>query len=205
MAAQILALLNRALPIGLATKGISKVNPRIGSFVQGALGSGYTADQVFGFLRSKLEGTASAAERSRLEAGERAGTLRPDERAAREEISQSRRAGDLLQTAAGLGAGVLGGISGMRQAETQQEEPPKEQQPQREMGPREAAASRLNEMQKEKKLIEQLQADFERKYGQTPPSRPEFPGRSQEMGRPAQNRNTDDEQLLALMQNILKS
>ena len=52
---QLLPLLSRFLPAGLAVKGISKVNPRIGSFITNAATAGYTADSIMDFLRDRFQ------------------------------------------------------------------------------------------------------------------------------------------------------
>jgi len=52
---RVMPFLSSYIPQDLAIKGLNKVNPTIGNFVQTALGQGYAFDEVKGFLRDKFE------------------------------------------------------------------------------------------------------------------------------------------------------
>ena len=113
-------LLNKAIPAGLALKGLSKINPRIGNFIVDATTSGYGADKVLDYLRDRMSSPGSLQERSRLEEQNRQGSLRPDELGSLNKRRESEAVGNGVGVVAGL-AGGLGGLLG-------QGEPPMEQQ-----------------------------------------------------------------------------
>ena len=117
MIARILPLLNKLLPTGLAFKGLQKLDPRIGKFITGSMAAGYTIDQSLDFLRNKFQ---------KGEEGE-GNNLRPDERAAKREVQNSKEIPNFLQTAAavggGLGAGALGMMGSGEEEQTQPAQP----------------------------------------------------------------------------------
>ncbi len=51
------ALINNYVPENLAVKGLSKIDPRLGKFVQGALEEGYSFDELRNFMGEKIEKT----------------------------------------------------------------------------------------------------------------------------------------------------
>lgn len=51
----ITALLNAHVPDNLSQKGLSKVDPRFGKFIQGALDAGHTYDEVRQFIGNKIQ------------------------------------------------------------------------------------------------------------------------------------------------------
>lgn len=52
--AKVLPLLNQFVPGELMRKGISKVNPRLGGFINTAINNGYSLDDIRGFLQDKF-------------------------------------------------------------------------------------------------------------------------------------------------------
>jgi hypothetical protein len=54
LANKILPFLNQHIPENLMQKGLSKINPKLGSFVSQALDMGFGADEIRGFLSNKL-------------------------------------------------------------------------------------------------------------------------------------------------------
>ena len=51
---RVLPFLHASIPADLAIKGISKVSPGLGKFIQGAVSSGYTASNAMDYLKDKL-------------------------------------------------------------------------------------------------------------------------------------------------------
>lgn len=52
---RILPFLNKSIPLDLMQKGINKINPKIGKFINGALGEGYDLEEIREFLNDKLQ------------------------------------------------------------------------------------------------------------------------------------------------------
>lgn len=50
---RMLPFLQNALPAYLAVKGLSKLNPRIGKFINGAINTGHTQEEALDFMRKK--------------------------------------------------------------------------------------------------------------------------------------------------------
>lgn len=103
------ALLNKALPIPLAIKALSKVNTKMGKFIIDATSYGYAADQILDFLRS--ENGESTKERSRLESG--APNLRPDELSNLQRMKQEEAPEKALQKGVSIATGLGGAIGGL--------------------------------------------------------------------------------------------
>lgn len=55
LASRILPLLNAYVPGEIMRKGIAKVSPRIGKFIDGAINNGYGLDEVRDFIKEKFE------------------------------------------------------------------------------------------------------------------------------------------------------
>lgn len=53
---RVLPLLNSFVPRDIAIKGLTRIDPRFGTFIQKALNSGQSFDQVRDFIKSKTEG-----------------------------------------------------------------------------------------------------------------------------------------------------
>lgn len=51
----IMAFVNKYVPENLAIKGLEKLDPRFGKLIQGAMGDGYTFDDIKNFLGEKIE------------------------------------------------------------------------------------------------------------------------------------------------------
>jgi hypothetical protein len=51
---KIIPFLSKYIPFGLALKGISKVEPRLGKFIQGSINQGHAAEEVMDFVREKI-------------------------------------------------------------------------------------------------------------------------------------------------------
>ncbi len=115
----ILAFLNPAIGTYLASKGLSKIDPRLGKFFSGAAATGYTVDQAIGFLRDKLTPEGQKAVRAKLQQGRAQGTLRPDQAGGLEGREQASAPYDVAQKAAAIGAGGVGGVLGALAPEPQ--------------------------------------------------------------------------------------
>ncbi len=55
----IMAFVNKYVPENLAIKGLEKLDPRFGKLIQGAMGDGYTFDDIKNFLGEKIEKSQS--------------------------------------------------------------------------------------------------------------------------------------------------
>jgi hypothetical protein len=107
---KIMSLINQFIPVGLAVKGLEKIDPRMKSFIGAAGAFGYGANEIISYLRSKTHTASQQANRQNLEESVARGTARPDEAANLERLNQSEIPGDILQSAGALGAGALGGL-----------------------------------------------------------------------------------------------
>lgn len=96
MITKILPFLNSIIPTGLAFKGLSKINPKIGKYLAAATAAGYGADEAIGYLRDQLGGEDNQQ------------GLRPDEQAANSRVSQSGQIPKAIGKAAQIGASAAG-------------------------------------------------------------------------------------------------
>lgn len=158
-------LLHKALPAGLAMKGLSKINPRIGNFIVDATTSGFAADKVLDYLRDRLSNPGALQERNRLEQQENQGNLRPDELAS----LNKRKEEESIGKGAGILAGIAGGVAGLGnepQGETE------EQQPQRQPPPppnrQEQALKGAMQQKKARSMREEEEERFNQGYGNDP-------------------------------------
>lgn len=103
--ARAVPLLNKLIPSSLAVKGLSKINPKLATFVTDSLAAGYTADNVLDYLRNRLTSSGEQMEKQRLEG---ASSLTPQERNILHKRNQEAGAGKLAATAIGLGTGLSG-------------------------------------------------------------------------------------------------
>lgn len=103
--ARAVPFLNKLIPSSLAVKGLSKINPKLATFVTDSLAAGYTADNVLDYLRNRLVSSGEQMEKQRLEG---ASSLTPQERNILHKRNQEAGAGKLASTAIGLGAGLSG-------------------------------------------------------------------------------------------------
>lgn len=194
------------IPASVGIKYLEKVSPKFKNYFAQVAAFGLDANRAFDYLKDRFENEATSKYKSQLEAGEQRGQLRPDELAAKTQIANSEIPGKILRSAAALGTGFS--LGGNREEPMQEEQAQPQQQIQQAQEPpsaRSQARSRLNEMQKDKKLIEQLQAEFESKYGQRPPASPEFPtGRQQAPMQQPSRQGSGDAELIAAMERILK-
>lgn len=108
-------LLSKFVPIAVALKGISKINPKARKFIEDASVYGYGGDQILEFLRNQLG--HPDAERERLESG--APNLRPDEKASLEQMNQREAPGRAIQHTLAAGAGIGAGLAGLEGEEEQ--------------------------------------------------------------------------------------
>jgi len=98
---RILPLLNKIVPLGLAAKGLEKINPKMKSFFSGAVAAGYTANEAMDFLRDQF---SSGVEQ------QKSGSLRPDEQAGINRRKQEEAPARIAQGIGTLAAGALGGV-----------------------------------------------------------------------------------------------
>jgi hypothetical protein len=96
MITKVLPFLNKLIPSGLAFKGLSKVNPKIGKYLSAVTAAGYSADEALGYLREQFQGEEPQQ------------GLRPDEQAANARVSQGSQIPRALGKAAQIGAGAAG-------------------------------------------------------------------------------------------------
>jgi len=118
---KILALTNRFVPLSIAWKGLQKSNPKVKTFMAGAVAAGYPAQDVLSFLRDKAEGAAGDLEE---DSGNTALA-----RATKSDINKRKSAIDVGVSAAGVGIGGLAGaaatqIPGLLDLFTDKEEAP---------------------------------------------------------------------------------
>lgn len=91
MIQKILPMLNKLIPIDLAKKGLSKIDPRIGKFLANATAAGYPINEAMDYLR---EQTNQVDDRG----------LRTDELAAQKRVQQGNAVGSAVKGAS-LGIG----------------------------------------------------------------------------------------------------
>jgi hypothetical protein len=99
---RILPLLNEYIPEEIAMKGIGKISPQMGSFLQKGLSAGLPLAGGLAFLKDQLSGSNSDQNIDR--------SLRPDEQAALSRVSQAQNENQRLKGAAKLGLGLAGGL-----------------------------------------------------------------------------------------------
>lgn len=128
--ARALPLLNKVIPMGLASQGLSKIDPRLKNFIQSSVASGYSMDTILDYLREKAQGNKTPAE-DRVASG----VGRPDEMASSANIQQGRQPLNTLQAlatggaAGGAGAAALGGLEALMGGNEQQAIQPSEVMP----------------------------------------------------------------------------
>lgn len=103
---RMIPLLHKAIPAGLALKGLSKVNPNLSNFATTALSSGYAADQILDYLRDRIGMSGDTEETERLENSGRA--LRPDEKRSLKRRKQNEVGKNVATAAIGAAAGLAG-------------------------------------------------------------------------------------------------
>lgn len=106
--------LSKVLPIGMAVKGLEKIDPRLGAFMSGAFGAGYTSEQVLDFLRDKFQNPENLGVKNRLEQGSAQGTLRPDEKASLKSIREAQQIPNAIGSAITGGAAIAGGLGALK-------------------------------------------------------------------------------------------
>ena len=105
---KIVPFLSKYLPAGLAVKGISKINPKLGDFITTAASAGYASDSILDFLRDKIEPQGIKQERQRLQ---NTSDLRPDEMGNLQKLNDQGYS-KTIPSAIGLGAGALASMGG---------------------------------------------------------------------------------------------
>jgi hypothetical protein len=80
MSAILKSVLNKALPTGTALNMLKKIPGPISNFIQGAVASGYAADQIVNTIRDRFTSTAEKEDVAGLRRREAEGTLTPEER-----------------------------------------------------------------------------------------------------------------------------
>lgn len=103
---RMIPLLHKAIPAGLALKGLSKVNPNLSNFATTALSSGYAADQILDYLRGRIGMSGDSEETERLENSGRA--LRPDEKRSLKKRKQNEAGKNIATAAIGAATGLAG-------------------------------------------------------------------------------------------------
>ena len=100
LTSRILPLLNEYIPEEMALRGISKISPKMGSFLQNGLAAGLPLSAGLNFIREKL----SKSPKSKMDK-----TLRPDEQSSQSRIEANERQNEGIKTVAKLGAGAVAG------------------------------------------------------------------------------------------------
>lgn len=157
MIEKILPFLNKLIPQGIAMKGLSKLNPRIGKYLTNAVASGYSAEEALDFLRNQAQ--------PQNEEGKRPDQL-ANERRTQQSNMLPEAAGTLAK--AGLGAAAISEIPTVIGNLFEDEEQPKGMS-------REEALKRFNQ-KKKTGLRDQLMQDFESRYGKQQPQQPQQNG-----------------------------
>jgi hypothetical protein len=133
--ARALPLLNKAIPMGLASQGLAKIDPRLKRFIQSSIASGYSLDTILEYLRDKAQGNKTPAE-DRVASG----MARPDEMASAANLQQGRQPINTLQNmavagaAGGAGLAALGGLESLMGGNEQQAIQPSEVMPAEDQG-----------------------------------------------------------------------
>jgi hypothetical protein len=189
-----------------AAKMLEKFDPKFKNYFTKATAYGFTIDNAMDYLNERYQ--SEEPFRQQLEKGAKASQLRPDEQISKNALETAEMPGKIAKSAAAIGGGaLLGGIAGAAAstAESLSQKNP-EQMQQKQPGPREQALKRHSEMNKRKKLIDQLTEDFENEYGQGNVSATRFPGASEgaspneriQQATPGQSQNL--ERLIQLLQ-----
>ncbi len=111
--------LNKYLPSALAVKGLSKIDNKLGTFIQNAVASGYTTDSVLDFLRSSLQSPGDKREMQNLQSLSESGNIHPEQQRSLQNRQGQESVGKGISTLAGL-AGGLAGLGGSEQEQQQQ-------------------------------------------------------------------------------------
>ncbi len=125
MLQRILPLLNRLLPVGLAYKGLQKIDPRIGKFLVTSAAGGIAMETSLDYLRQKFG--AETDDEKLLQQRKSSGQIRPDEEAAQRQIQNSKQIpnaiGQAASLATGLGTGAISSAIGDEEQAQQQDVP----------------------------------------------------------------------------------
>lgn len=101
-------LLNKYVPSALAVKGLSKIDSRLGTFIQNAISSGYTTDTVLDFLRSSIQSPGDKREMQNLESMSASGNIHPEQQRSLQKRQGEEAIGKGISTVAGLSGGLSG-------------------------------------------------------------------------------------------------
>ena len=166
MAARLMPFLNKLIPAGLAVKGISKLNPKLGAFIQNAVGTGYAAETALDYIRDKMSPSGSTSERNRLEGSS---SLTPQEESARGKRRQEGAVGSALGGALGLASGLEGGEEAQAPRQGAQPPPPPRQgppAPPQEFQKQQALQKFQEKKQKGGGMVADLQNQFQKQHPQ---------------------------------------
>jgi len=125
---------NKAIPVGLAVKGLSKSNANLRKYFDTATAWGYGIGEAMDYLKDQYETSGAKDEMSRLQREE---SLRPDERASKARMEHERSPYNAIRQGVGLGtklagigsaamgaSDILGGLSGKNESMGQQSKSP---------------------------------------------------------------------------------
>lgn len=101
-------LLNKLVPSALAIKGLSKIDNRLGTFIQNSLASGYTTDNVLDFLRKSIQSPGDRKEMQHLESLSESGNIHPEQQRSLQNRQGQEAIGKGIAGIAGLGGGLAG-------------------------------------------------------------------------------------------------
>lgn len=149
------------LPASVGIKALEKYNPKFGKYFAKIAAYGLDTNRALDFLKDRFEQESTGNFKSQLEQRAGRGSLRPDEMAAQTAISNSEIPGKIGRSVASLAGGLIG--AGGEETPAQQEEQTP-QQMQRQPN-QQQAVQQYNEMIKKRKLIDQMQQEFEQTYG----------------------------------------
>lgn len=107
------------LPASLGLKALEKVNPKFKNYFSEAASYGIDATRALNYLSERFDNPSNTAFKGELEKGEAQGTLRPDERTAKQMIGNSELPGKVVRGAAGLALG--GSLTGRQKSNAQSE------------------------------------------------------------------------------------
>lgn len=103
-----LPFLNKLIPPAIAIKGLSKIDNRLSSFIQDALASGYTTDNVLDLLRTSVQSPAERQEMQNLKGMSQAGNLHPEQQRSLQNRESQESVGKAISSVAGLTGGLMG-------------------------------------------------------------------------------------------------
>ena len=143
------------IPASTARKALEKVNPGFKNYFAKSAAYGLDINRAVDYLADRFQSESQKAHKQHLERGEANRTLRPDEMASKSQIENAELPFKAAKTALSFVGGGLLGREGEKPQEEEKERPKSKEQ----------AVMQYNEMQKKKRMVDQLREDFDSRYG----------------------------------------